>query len=124
MYLHSLFVSVATARLCLAELKENVISNRQLTELKKAVEQFTIYQKHVLPKEVAVELQDKNFDNVALLVELFPIIAALPPDKTEWFMSKVEGIIAELAAEVQAQAQAETHEETESLTNKTEDNGL
>jgi hypothetical protein len=95
-------VSISTARLCLAELKEHVSMNRELSNLKNSVERFVMYQKHVLPKPLQAELEDKNFDNVALLVQLFPIISALPPDRCEWFMGKVDAVIEDLAAELNA----------------------
>ena len=92
-YLHTLFVSVNTAKLCLAELKNQLPTNRQLTTLKMSLDQFERYQKHILPKEDFERLQDTTFDNVALIAEMFPILAMIPPSKIEEFLQKVQNLI-------------------------------
>jgi hypothetical protein len=88
--LHLLIVSINTARLCLAELGEN---NRETIALRSAIERFLVFGKHALGKQKFERLQDANFENVALIAELFPMLAMCPPDKTEEIIRQIENVI-------------------------------
>jgi hypothetical protein len=115
--LHLLIVSINTARLCLAELGEN---NRETIALRTAIERFLVFGKDALGKKKFENLQDANFENVALIAELFPMLAMCPPDKTEQIIKGIEEIIlnTEFTPETETQA-TETTVTTETKTTDT-----